>query len=53
MTTEEKQVKKLEEKETSMIQVLRDYYRANFRNGNSNDSFLLWIETQMMEGKVK
>jgi predicted DNA-binding protein (UPF0278 family) len=48
-----KQVDKIEEKETKMIQKLRDYYRNNFRNGYSNESFLLWIEVQMEKGRVK
>lgn len=39
--------------ENEMIQSLRDYYRANFKNGHSNESFILWLETKFAEGQVK
>ena len=27
-----------------VIKALRDYYRKNFVNGESNESFLFWLE---------
>lgn len=34
-----------EKNETEKILELREYYRKNFRNGDSDESFLMWIET--------
>lgn len=28
----------------SAIRRLRNYYRSNFQNGDSDESFLLWVE---------
>ena len=36
-----------EENERERITQLREYYRDNFRNGESNESFLLWIERKI------
>lgn len=29
----------------AVIHALREYYRKNYKNGESNASFLLWIES--------
>ena len=36
-----------EENERERITQLREYYRSNFRNGESDESFLLWIERRI------
>jgi len=54
MTQRKKTLKEMfETKETAMVQKLRNYYRINFKNGKSNDSFLLWIESKIVSGEVK
>lgn len=40
---------KLLKKERKMIEKLRAYYRINFKNGISDESFLLWIECALHE----
>jgi hypothetical protein len=39
-------------KEARMIQELRDYYRFYFISGESDDSFLRWLESKLKERKV-
>ena len=29
------------------LKALREFYRRNFRNGRSDESFLMWIETEL------
>lgn len=36
-----------EENEDLYVQGLREYYRQSFRNGCSNESFLLWLEGKL------
>jgi transposase len=36
-----------EENEKEKLSEMREYYRENFRNGNSDQSFLQWIENTL------
>lgn len=39
----------LTKKERRMIITLRSYYRVEFQNGISDESFLLWLECALRE----
>lgn len=36
-----------EQNELEVIKALREYYRTNFKNGVSDESFLIWIENKI------
>lgn len=35
--------------EFAMVKTVREYYRENFNNGESDESFVLWIENVLEE----
>jgi len=39
------------ENEVQVISKLRKYYKKNFRNGDSDESFLMWIENILFARK--
>lgn len=38
-----------EENESVVILALREYYRREFKNGGSDEAFVLWIESKLMD----
>ena len=36
-----------DETEMNFLQALREYYRQNFRNGESDEAFVMWIEASV------
>jgi hypothetical protein len=41
-----------EENENNLIGALRHYYAENFKNGDSGEAFLLWIETSIFPNGI-
>ena len=35
--------------ENECIQLLREYYRVNFQNGESDECFLIWVSERLKE----
>ena len=40
-----KAIKITESNEIEIIRSLREYYRTTFKNGDSDDAFIMWIQS--------